>query len=129
MPRSLAEIEAFLYAQADRLYAERTPEERIMCERLGAGHFTGDWRCQYPMILLGVRGKVHGVVFDFYHPQAKLALELDGKHHKKGPDARRDRAALFNGIKTLRHQNTSIHNDLASVLAEITETVKERLNA
>jgi len=123
--RSLSEIEAFLHAQADRMRANPTPEELIL---LRAPREQTGWHFQYPMILLGVRGKVHGAIFDFLHLPTKVAVELDGRQHKAGPDGRRDRAAAHNGILTLRYANQRIRKkgELPKILEEIEAVVRQR---
>lgn len=124
MPRSLAEIEEFLWARSDALSRNPTHSEEILRLYLPFGN---GWIFQHPMILVGPRGKVHGVIFDFYHEASKTAVELDGRQHKKGPDGRRDRAAANIGILTLRFPNKRIERDLPAVIKEIEQTVKERL--
>lgn len=53
-------------------------------------------------------------------PYATLAIEVDGKNHKKGPDSRRDKRMKFQkGIETVRIKNEDILNHR--------ETVRERL--
>jgi very-short-patch-repair endonuclease len=128
MPRrSLSEIEAFLHAQADRMRANPTDDEALLRKHLLV--YPTGWSFQYPMILLGVRGKVHGVIFDFLHLPAKVAVELDGRQHKAGPDGRRDRAAAHNGILTLRFTNQRIRKkgELPKILEEIQTAVQGRL--
>ncbi len=67
---------------------------------------------QYPIILRSVRGSVFPIIFDFYHPERKLAVEVDGGYHKKhkGADDRRDRVCVYNGITVSRFTNRQAEN-------------------
>ena len=62
---------------------------------------------QFPVKLVGPRGRVKFEIFDFYHPVKQVAVEVDGGYHKrtKGPDARRDRMCAFNDIRVVRVTN------------------------
>jgi very-short-patch-repair endonuclease len=125
MPRrSLSEIEEFIHAQADRMRANATPEEALLMKILPKG-----WQHQYPMILLGPRKKVWPIIFDAYLPTAKVAVELDGKMHKSGPDGRRDRMCAFNGIQVLRYANKRLwkEGELRKIVDEIQTAVRGRL--
>jgi very-short-patch-repair endonuclease len=63
-------------------------------------------------------------IFDFYCPEAKLAIELDGAYHQSPEQAARDQErdvyvyATY-GITTLRFNNDQITNDLSSTLSRI----------
>ncbi len=88
---------------------ELTPEEATVwsiAEEMG-------WKKQVPLELEG-----RGIILDFYHPKLKLALEIDGKHHKKTVDARRDRRLMkIHGIATIRWTNKEVNDDLPSIQA------------
>ncbi|MDR3643164.1 MAG: endonuclease domain-containing protein [Candidatus Doudnabacteria bacterium] len=60
---------------------------------------------------------------DFYCPECKLAVELDGETHNNPQsfnyDAKRTEVILGHGIKTIRFTNKEIRENLAGVLEEI----------
>jgi len=55
---------------------------------------------------------VGGFVVDFYSPELKLAIELDGHHHdtpaQSAHDAARTRHLLARGIRLVRIQNSEL---------------------
>lgn len=55
-------------------------------------------------------GRCRGYIMDFFHPDAKLCVEVDGGYHRsrKGPDARRDRRLQTAGIRTIRVTNAEV---------------------
>ncbi len=67
---------------------------------------------------------VGGYILDFYCPQEKLAIELDGKEHFTDNGFERDekRTEYLNSlhIRVLRFENREVFDQLAGVLAEIT---------
>jgi very-short-patch-repair endonuclease len=62
-------------------------------------------------------------IVDFYCPQEKLVIELDGEDHFWGDqineDERRDEFLRDNGIRIIRFENKWIFKDMAYVLNEI----------
>ncbi|MBI3936360.1 MAG: DUF559 domain-containing protein [Betaproteobacteria bacterium] len=62
-------------------------------------------------------------VLDFYCPQERLAIELDGAAHDheraQSADRRKDAFLAFAGIRVLRFQNEDVMHNLEGVLAEI----------
>ncbi len=76
-----------------------------------------------------VKGKLWGVVLDFYHAGAKLAVEIDGPIHKrhKGHDGRRDRLLAYHDILTLRFSNADVLKAHAYVADQVREVIEERL--
>lgn len=66
-------------------------------------------------------------ILDFYCPQKKLAIELDGSHHSK-PDEiiyDQERTLYLNaaGIDVIRFYNHEIENDLSATLKKITSHI------
>ncbi len=55
-------------------------------------------------------GRCRGYIMDFFHPDAKLCVEVDGGVHlkRKGYDRRRDNRLRMAGIKTLRCTNAEV---------------------
>ena len=76
----------------------------------------------------------HGIdiwVVDFYCPQAKLVIELDGLHHSIPEQARvdylRDKELSERlGIEVLRFVNFQVRNEMPAVLGRILTVLRER---
>ncbi len=95
------------------LRKQPTKAEDILWERLRGSRFHGaKFRRQVP---------VDRFVVDFYCHAAKLAVELDGKHHEwfADYDAERTRVLETRGITAIRFTNAEVENDLDSVLAGV----------
>jgi very-short-patch-repair endonuclease len=62
-------------------------------------------------------------IVDFYCPQKRIAIELDGAHHftteGKESDKQRDKFLNTLNIKVLRFANSRVRSDLNNVLNEI----------
>lgn len=70
---------------------------------------------------------VDSYILDFYCPELKLALELDGEVHNSqiDYDLERSRQLLaLHGIRTLRYENHWVYDHLPQILQDI-QTVKE----
>jgi len=69
---------------------------------------------------------IKGFVLDFYCPQFKLAIEIDGKIHDNQKEQDRERQNIIEktGITFLRFKNTDIMNNIDNVL----RTIKRRLD-
>ncbi len=72
---------------------------------------------------------IENYVVDFYCPELKLAVELDGDSHfiDNAPEEDRERQENIEeyGIVFLRFQNGEIYNNLNGVLITIEEKIKE----
>lgn len=70
-------------------------------------------------------------VLDFYCPEAKICLEVDGFQHEftVDRDARRDRHLTQNGILTLRFPTDTIKIDMGHVRYLIKEACRSRIEA
>ena len=104
----------FIQQRAAYLIINRTPAEDALLQPLTALGF----RFQWPLMLTGARGRKFYIICDYYHDKLKLIVEVDGSSHrkKKGKDARRDRAAAFNGITTIRISNKeALRGDLTKI--------------
>ena len=68
-------------------------------------------------------------ILDFYCPEEKLCIELDGHHHfteeGKLKDAEREKHLEQCGIKTLRFENSGVWNNLEGILDEIKNHFKK----
>lgn len=82
--------------------------------------------------ILGVRFRrqfsIGNYIVDFYSPNIKLALEIDGKSHdtetKREYDATRDKEIRQLGITILRFRNHEVLDDLDNVIKKIENTIK-----
>jgi very-short-patch-repair endonuclease len=100
----------------------QTREERQLWQALRGRHFAGfKWRRQHPH---------GGYRLDFYCPEARLAVELDGFHHGLAEQTRHDeaRAALLaqEGIEVLRFWNHQWRGNQEGCLLEIWNAVQGR---
>jgi very-short-patch-repair endonuclease len=75
-----------------------------------------DFKFQHPL---------HGYVIDFYFPQRSVAVEIDGKWHRKNPDrdVLRDGRLLKYGIRTLRIESALVFVSMKTVLGMIKQSV------
>jgi very-short-patch-repair endonuclease len=69
-------------------------------------------------------------ILDFYAPQIKLAIELDGSQHYEANsnDHLRDEALARNGIMVVRYSNNDINFNLKSVLEDIYIKIQVRID-
>jgi very-short-patch-repair endonuclease len=99
-----------------------TTAERILWKYLKARKFLGKkFRRQY---------SIGTFVIDFYCPELKLAIELDGKSHDtkeiKIYDEEREEIIKTFGIVFLRFKNEEVYTNVEKVLDEIKEKIEER---
>jgi len=68
-------------------------------------------------------------VIDFYCPELKLAIEVDGESHfREGAeeyDTFRQQQIEYYGIRFLRFMNSEVYNNLHGVLETIYQTVTD----
>lgn len=64
---------------------------------------------------------MEGYVVDFYCPEKRLAIELDGEQHKQNLEYDSYRTKLLNayGIRVIRFWNHEIRDGLTKVLHQI----------
>ena len=72
-------------------------------------------------------------ILDFYCPQIRLCIELDGHEHFTSvgdahDDIRTEYLLRYHGIQTLRFENSDIFNHTEGVIGIIVETIQELLN-
>ena len=111
-----------LVPYAKQLRKEMTKEER---------HLWYDFLRQYPVNFS--RQKVLGrYIADFYCPQAKLVVELDGsQHYESGEietDAQRTNFLESYGLTVIRIPNNAITQNFAGVCEYIDKEVKSRIS-
>src|SRR5262249_10707594 len=104
------------------LRKKATDTERILWRHLPSRDFAGyKFRCQHPLACY---------VLDFYCPEAKLAIELDGGGHNyclpQIRDQRRSNIIADHGVTVLRFWNHQVRYELDSVLKAIWFTLDQR---
>lgn len=106
-------------AKAKELRKRATPAEKLLLSPLRL-YMPCRVRFQAPML---------GYIVDFYIPQAKLIVEVDGASHEdqRAYDRHRDAAFASHGIHTLRFTNGEVNKSLATVCRTIHEVVNARI--
>lgn len=97
-----------------------TQEEKILWEKLRNSQLKNmKFRRQY---------SVGFYILDFYCPEIKLCIELDGKHHEENDakeyDKNRDEFLKSLGIKTVRFSNLEIKMNIENVVQAIISAIK-----
>ncbi len=102
-------------AAARRLRHNLTPAEQLLSSALKGKQLNGlKFRCQHP---------VGRFIVDFFCPQSKLVIELDGAIHDEQIEYDTARTEQFKtyGYRVLRFRNEEVLNNLPSVLERILE--------
>ena len=110
-----------LVARARQLRREGTPAERILWEALRGRQLQGmRFRRQHP---------IETFILDFYCPQHKLVVEVDGGIHTEPTvrerDEERQRWIEAHGYEFLRFTNEEVLHELPRVLAHIAAKQEE----
>jgi very-short-patch-repair endonuclease len=95
------------------LRARSTASEQILWERLRGGRFHGlKFRRQHP---------IDRFVLDFYCPEIRLAVEVDGEVHASLQEADTQRQTILEamGIRFVRLDARLVEHDIAPALAAI----------
>jgi very-short-patch-repair endonuclease len=103
---------------ARKLRLQLTPAETLLWRSLQKRQLNGlKFRCQHP---------VSGFVVDFYCPEHRLVIELDGNVHDTQLDYDTERTSRLNdlGYRVLRFRNEAVLNNLEQVLQQILEAVR-----
>jgi adenine-specific DNA-methyltransferase len=103
------------------LRRNQTEAEKLLWRHLRNRHLSGyKFRRQYP---------VGSFIADFYCPQRKLVIEVDGGQHfcEKGKkyDAQREQYLSSLGIRTLRFSNLDVLKNIDGTWERIIQKVKE----
>ncbi len=73
---------------------------------------------------------VKGFVLDFYSPQLKLAIEVDGLYHEsenqKVYDEARERLIKSLGVDFLRFKNEEVENQITKVVERINDWISKQ---
>jgi len=101
---------------AQELRAKQTPAE----VKLGAALSAALVNLPYTLL---AQHMIYGYILDFWIPESRLAIELDGKHHA-GPaqsrkDAARDRMLRSQHIQVYRIPNEIVLDDAARVAQRV----------
>ena len=106
--------------KARYLRQEETKVEQILWKKLRNKSLGLRWRRQHPIDMF---------ILDFYAPEIKLAIELDGSIHKtkenKDYDEERTYYLESRDIKVIRFWNSEVEKDLENVLIKIKEEIKQ----
>jgi very-short-patch-repair endonuclease len=100
-------------ARAKELRKEQTLAERLLWRVLRDRAVNGlKFRRQHPL---------DGFVLDFFCPEARLCVELDGGIHdaQQARDAARTAQLEARGIRVIRFRNEEVEEDMPSVLRRI----------
>ncbi|MFZ5477316.1 MAG: endonuclease domain-containing protein [Myxococcota bacterium] len=103
--------------RARRLRRDQTVAEALLWARLRDRRLVGHrFRRQHP---------VGRYVLDFYCPEARLCVEVDGSQHGGPDDAERDAWLQGQGIRVLRVWNDDVMVRMDQVLEAILDLVKQ----
>ena len=99
-----------------------TPEEAVLWTQIKSRKIKGyKWRRQHP---------IGEYILDFYCPEAKLCIELDGAAHFSYSWAREDniRTSFLNskGIKVIRFENRLIWDNIDGVIEIIEQELENK---
>lgn len=108
-------------SRASHLRKIATPAERILWSQLRNRTLSGyKFRRQHP---------IDRYILDFYCPEARLAIELDGSGHAYAGRLKKDRAReeflATAGIRVLRFWNDAVRENLDGVLQAIWYALEE----
>lgn len=123
MPRrSLEELLKFTSAKAEEFRRNPTKAEAVVRKQLVEFGF----EFQSPNAWNTKNGGVGIAIFDFYHPEAQLVVEIDDPSHKRrvGKDRRRDTRFGVEGLRTIRFSNARALRDTAMVIEEIKQEME-----
>ena len=109
-----------LLEYAKELRRNMTPQEK---------HLWYDFLSKLP-IPAKRQKNIANYILDFYIPQAKIAIEVDGIGHttkeKAEADAKRDADLAELGITVLRYRNIDVNKNFVAVAQSIIESIREK---
>jgi len=108
---------SFLESRSRYMKRNATVPEQLLWERLKGNSLGIRF---YPQYML------HGFIVDFWAPQRKLVIEVDGRRHhtRKGQDLQRDELLRSHGIQVLRFPAQLLYADLNYALEMIREKIR-----
>ncbi|MBP6060441.1 MAG: DUF559 domain-containing protein [Candidatus Pacebacteria bacterium] len=106
--------------KARYLRQEETKAEKILWQKLRGNKLGIRFRRQHPIAMY---------ILDFYAPEIKLAIELDGSQHKlkdsREYDKERAEYLQSKGINIIRFWNSEVEKNLEIVIDKIREKINE----
>ncbi len=98
-----------LYARRKKLRTEATPQETKLWERLRKNKLGYKFRRQQ---------SIGWYILDFYCPEKKLAIEIDGAQHavNKEYDKRRTEFLNLRGVSVLRFWDSEVDENISEVV-------------
>ncbi len=113
-------VKPTLIGKAKYLRKQQTKTESLLWDELRSNKLGVKFRRQHP---------IQKFVLDFYCPEIKLAIELDGSVHadkfQKDYDNIRTEFLKSENITVLRFWNSEVEKDMESVLESVKNKVKE----
>jgi very-short-patch-repair endonuclease len=105
-----------LILKARYLRHEETKTEKILWEELRNRKLGVKFRRQHP---------IDKFILDFYAPEIKFGIELDGSDHKENHEYNKLRTEYLktNGIKIIRFWNSEVENNINDVIRKIKEAI------
>jgi very-short-patch-repair endonuclease len=112
---SYTHVPGYIFDLCRKLRQKQTDAEKLLWECLRREHLKGlKFRRQHP---------IGRYIADFYCPEARLVIELDGKIHQikdqKKYDKIRQEIIEMRGIRVLRVKNEEIEQDIGSVIRKV----------
>ncbi len=116
--RKKVKPEKYMYSRAMRknpIISEKILWEELRKKKLGVG-----FRRQHIIL---------GWIVDFYCPEIRLVIEVDGEYHnnKKSYDSHRDYTIESLGIEIIRIKNEEVLNNLQGVLNTLKEVIESKI--
>ena len=109
-----------LIKKARILRTEETQAEKMLWQELRNNKLGIKWRRQHPIDMY---------ILDFYAPEIKLGIEIDGSVHKSLPNKKYDEArTIYLEIKTIiviRFWNSEVEKDIKKVLNKVKQKITE----
>jgi len=106
------------------LRKNQTEVEKIVWNKLRSGRFFG--------IKFFRQYGIGNYIADFYCPEFKIVVELDGGQHFEGErieyDKKREEYMLLKGVKTLRFTNFDILHNLDGIIEHLKNIIEEIKN-
>jgi very-short-patch-repair endonuclease len=103
------------------LRKNQTPQEVVLWARLRLKNLGFKFKRQH---------SVGPYILDFYCPEKKLAIEIDGSQHIENKEYDNERCLYLSdlGIRTLRFWNNEINTDIVAVIDKIINELNNPLH-
>lgn len=113
---------------ARELRKNQTPEEEKIWDKVRGRRLLGyKFLLQHPIIVNKYNGRISFYIADFYCPEKKLVVEIDGLIHTIDIDYDKARDVIMNemGLLVVRILNEEVHSDVYAVLDKIKTIIKQ----